>query len=268
MRRRLLIWGFGRVGSAVVHQLLLQQHTVASGGWPYDSLWVISSKSKPLGMSGVEWLSVEDFVSNAKSFLHPNDVVLLTVSDSQISRCAHYCDYPEISVVHCSGASPKLVMEKAESAVFYPLQTFSSGVEVDWAKVPVFVEAEGSAMKQINHDLATSLGVLNCEEISFVDREKLHLAAVFANNFTIAMAGIAHDILQDSGLNSAWIQPILAQTALNLGSDLPWSKLTGPAKRGDQKTMLNHLELLQANPELKTLYEKISGYIQAKETKA
>ena len=59
MRRRLLIWGFGRVGSAVVHQLLLQQHSVASGSWPYDSLWVISSKFKPLRMSGVEWLSVK-----------------------------------------------------------------------------------------------------------------------------------------------------------------------------------------------------------------
>ena len=57
--------------------------------------------------------------------------------------------------------------------------------------VPVFVEAMGDAEKQIAHNLAISLGVERCEEISFSQREKLHLAAVFANNFTIAMAGIA-----------------------------------------------------------------------------
>jgi hypothetical protein len=82
------------------------------------------------------------------------------------------------------------------------------------------------------------------------------------------MAGIAHDILEENGLLSTWIQPILAQTALNLGSENPWDKLTGPAKRGDDKTMANHKELLKNHPTLKALYEQMSGYIQAKNTKA
>lgn len=266
MKRRLLIWGFGRVGSAMVRQLLLKQRDFGNAQWPFDSLCVISSQAKPEGMCGIDWLKADDFVSNAKNYLRANDVVLLTVSDSQILQCAAYCDYHEINIIHCSGATPKLQLEKAQTAVFYPLQTFSSGVEIDWAKVPVFVEAEESAMMQIHGDLATTLGVLKCEEISFSDREKLHLAAVFANNFTIAMAGIAHDILYENGLNSAWIQPILAQTALNLGSDHPWNKLTGPAKRGDEKTILHHLALLQSNPVLKALYEQMSGYIQSRDS--
>jgi hypothetical protein len=53
-----------------------------------------------------------------------------------------------------------------------------------------------------------------------------------------------------------------------LGSENPWDKLTGPAKRGDDKTMANHQELLKNHPTLKALYEQMSGYIQAKNTKA
>lgn len=267
MSRRLLIWGYGRVGSAVIHRLLHQQQ-IAHSPCKFDSLLVISNQPQPLNLSAVVWINDDEFVLNPKSFLQSTDVVLLTVPDNRVLQCAITCDFDGITVFHSSGATPRVIMEKADSAVFYPLQTFSLGGEVDWIHVPVFVEAVGDAEKQIAHDLAISLGVERCEEISFSQREKLHLAAVFANNFTIAMAGIAHDILEENGLLSTWIQPILAQTALNLGSENPWDKLTGPAKRGDDKTMANHQELLKNHPTLKALYEQMSGYIQAKNTKA
>lgn len=130
MSRRLLIWGYGRVGSAVIHRLLHQQQ-IAHSPCKFDSLLVISNQPQPLNLSAVVWINDDEFALNPKSFLQSTDVVLLTVPDSRVLQCAITCDFDGITVFHSSGATPRVIMEKADSAVFYPLQTFSLGGEVD-----------------------------------------------------------------------------------------------------------------------------------------
>lgn len=264
MNGRLLIWGYGRVGSAITKQVLLQRSINASILALFDSVHVISSKTKPQNLEGLDWLNSDIFIADSRLIISPGDVILLTVSDSQIAQCAARLDVPGITVVHCSGATPLPLLSHADTAVFYPLQTFASDVTVNWSDVPVFTESSSEQVNVNLQRLADSLGVLHCQALSYASRQYLHLAGVFANNFTVAMAGIAHDILASNDLPTAWIQPILAQTAMNLGSDKPWEKLTGPAKRGDLKTQENHIYLLDDQQNLQALYKLMSEYIQAK----
>ena len=183
------------------------------------------------------------------------DVVFATVPDQYIQSLASFCDQAGVVFIHCSGATPISVMNHAQSGVFYPLQTFSQVGDVNWSDVPVFWE--NAQLLALFDSLFLALGVKKSQELSSIDREYLHLAAVFANNYTVAMAGIAHDLLQSRNMKSEWIQPILEKTANNLGLPDPWNALTGPAKRNDQSSIDRHLKLLENQPELRAIYEKM-----------
>ena len=263
MSSRLLIWGYGRVGSAIIQGCLRNWNAFEDSTRGFDQLVVVSTKARNASLpEDVLWLNSDEVLSNPNSYLHPGDVLLLTVSDAQIQAIAKPCDFPGLALVHCSGATPKIQTESAESMVFYPLQTFAVNTQMDWKQIPVFIESNDDHSRSVLQSLAALLGVVQLHTIPFAERENLHMAAVFANNFTTAMAGIAHDIVIERGLDSAWIQPILTQTAQNLGANNPWDKLTGPAKRGDESTQKKHLSLLSANPQLQALYTIMSGYIQ------
>lgn len=262
MSSRLLIWGYGRVGSAIASQCMARWSTNIGQSNGFDEFWVLSEKPRPTQLDpSVKWASGNQILSNPSENLTPGDVVLLTVSDSAIAALAAQCDVAGVTVVHCSGATPRISLEKAASMVFYPLQTFTADSQIDWSQVPVFTESSADVDPGVLKNIAGLLGVERWMEISFSARQNLHMAAVFANNFTTAMAGIAHDILKAEGLEEDWIRPILAKTAENLGASDPWMKLTGPAKRGDLQTQQNHLDLLLNHPQLKDIYTVMSGYI-------
>lgn len=270
MSARLLIWGYGRVGSAMMSGLIKQPQSHPEKGVGrnegesvFEEFLVISNKPRPAHIpDNIQWILPQQILNNPQAFFQLGDVLILTLSDSQIQKIAKQCDVSGLTVVHCSGATPLIELQHAESMVFYPLQTFSGTIEVDWTSIPVFVEFSSVNGQEMANQLARLLQVKQIEEMSFSVRQNLHMAAVFANNFTTAMAGVAHDILREKGLNPQWIQPILAQTAENLGYTNPWQKLTGPAKRGDRGVVEKHLELLKHHPEWKNIYENMSGYIQ------
>ncbi|TMN94246.1 DUF2520 domain-containing protein, partial [Pseudoalteromonas sp. S407] len=67
--------------------------------------------------------------------------------------------------------------------VFYPLQTFSLERKIDWSNTPLFVEATENTDLQRLHILAESLSQ-RVYSYSSVQRLSLHLAAVFACNFS------------------------------------------------------------------------------------
>ena len=263
MISRLLIWGYGRVGNAMIQGCLQNWSELSDSENHFHELGVISQKARPKSLpSNVTWLNHADVMGSPNTALRQGDVLLLTVTDGLIATISNRCDIPGISIVHCSGATPRMLLEQAASMVFYPLQTFSGESEVDWSAVPVFTEMGGEEDFDVLARVAQLLGVVNTHSIPFSARENLHMAAVFANNFTTAMAGIAHDVLRQKGLQPSWIQPILAQTALNLGANHPWEKLTGPAKRGDELTIQKHLQLLDSHKDWKEIYQIMSGYIQ------
>ena len=145
--------------------------------------------------------------------------------------------------------------------ILYPLQTFSKERAVDMRQVSLFVEASDEATLEATELLARSLSDKVYRADSAV-RAQLHIAAVFACNFTNAMYGVAHQLLRKHQLPFDVLLPLIDETAAKVHTLTPHEAQTGPAIRGDREVMQRHLDALAPMPELQHLYEQISRLIK------
>ena len=164
--------------------------------------------------------------------------------------------------LHTSGTMPISVFGDAlpHAGVMYFFQTFSKAKLIDdFSQIPVFVEGKQIDDLSAIFTLAQTL-TPRVYEASQHDRERLHVAGVFANNFTNHMYAIAADILKDTHIPFQVLLPLIDQTAEKIRHLSPHDAQTGPAKRHDEQVMNHHLSLL-TTPEQKQLYTLISQMI-------
>jgi predicted short-subunit dehydrogenase-like oxidoreductase (DUF2520 family) len=192
------------------------------------------------------------------------DVVILAVSDDAIAQVAADLILREDTlVVHTSGSTPMRVLEAADTeniGVFYPLQTFSKGVSVDFEDVPILVEGSNDGVERALQAMGRALSH-TVEAITSGRRLALHVAAVFGSNFTNHMIAIAFALMEDHDLNPDWLKPLIAETlnkSLHAG---PSQAQTGPARRGDLSILRRHTEFLRDDPKLREIYTVISQHI-------
>jgi predicted short-subunit dehydrogenase-like oxidoreductase (DUF2520 family) len=92
-------------------------------------------------------------------------------------------------------------------------------------------------------------------------RAGIHLAAVFANNFTNHLYAIANELLKSENLPLDVLFPIMQETLNKLENLSPQEAQTGPAIRGDQEVIKKHLEMLRLHPEYQKIYSFVSESI-------
>ena len=125
--------------------------------------------------------------------------------------------------------------------------------------VPLFIEAsERQLMRNVIRPLAELLSS-PVYEINSDTREYLHIAGVFANNFSNAMYAIAAEQLKKANLPFSVLLPLIEQTADKIRQLPPHEAQTGPARRGDMKTIEWHLSRLEG--EEKEIYRLLTDYI-------
>jgi len=193
------------------------------------------------------------------------DICMLAISDDAIAKVAdHLPIHPDKIYVHTSGSVSGSVLSKhGRNGVFYPLQTISKNRNLPWSEIPLFLTASDPATLGMLSALASKLGAPH-QKISDEQRSTLHLAAVFANNFSNAMYSISDQILASADLDFAALKPLIAETARKAQELKPSAAQTGPALRGDVEVMEKHLKLMQNNPEWQEIYRKISVAIGKK----
>lgn len=171
-------------------------------------------------------------------------------------------DKPDAVFVHTAGSVPMQVWEgfARRYGVLYPMQTFSKRREVDFTEVPFFVEADGEETLQALKVLAGRLSP-NVREATSEQRKHLHLAAVFACNFTNHMYALCHRLLEKQGIPFGVMLPLIDETARKVHELKPEDAQTGPAVRYDENVINRHLSMLADEPEMQELYEKISKSI-------
>lgn len=164
--------------------------------------------------------------------------------------------------VHTAGSMPLKIWEglTPHYGVFYPMQTFSKQCPVDFATIPFFIEASGEAELHLLRRLASQLST-KVYEITSEQRRYLHLAAVFACNFTNHMYALSEHLLQKQGIPFEVMLSLTDETAGKIHHLSPEQAQTGPAVRYDENVIRKHLELLAEEPEIQDLYEKISKSI-------
>lgn len=189
------------------------------------------------------------------------DCVLLAVSDRAIGQVARELHLPPTTVLaHTSGAvGIDALGPHPRRGVFYPLQSFTKGREVDFKAIPLFVEGSDAATAGALTTLARRIGG-SVHAADSECRRRIHLAGVLANNFTNALYGWAAETIRQASLPVEVLDALILETARKaVDAHDPARVQTGPAVRGDRPSQLRHLELLDG--EHKQLYELLSKLI-------
>ncbi len=136
----------------------------------------------------------------------------------------------------------------------------ADGCMEGFTAVPFFIEGSGEEEAGALRALAERIGG-HAYEATSEQRRYLHIAAVFACNFTNHMYALAHRLLAAHGLPFEAMLPLIDETARKVHELPPAEAQTGPARRYDGNVIGKHLEMLAGEPRLAELYEKISRSI-------
>jgi predicted short-subunit dehydrogenase-like oxidoreductase (DUF2520 family) len=202
------------------------------------------------------------YTNQIKEIPRTADLYIIAINDSAIKEISEHLTGLKGIVVHTSGSvSISVFPESIKShGVFYPLMTFSKHNKVSFADIPICMEANSGGVFAALHILANSISN-NVIEISSEKRKMLHLAAVFACNFTNVNYSIAEDMLRQNGLSFDLLKPLIIETANNNLIGNPSENQTGPAFREDYIIMHQQMQQLKEMPEYKELYELMSKLI-------
>lgn len=201
--------------------------------------------------------------TNDMSMLPDADIVIISVADASLPKIASEVAtmFPSSLILHTAGSIPLELLHVAgckKYGVFYPMQTFSKARVVDFTTVSVFVEgcdcSVESELLQFASDLGGRAYVATSEQRRF-----LHLAAVFACNFSNAMYAMSERLLTENGLPFDAMLPLIDETAAKVHHLPPRLAQTGPAQRGDSVVMNAQRQLL--DDELGGVYDAVSRFI-------
>ncbi|MDE1207083.1 Rossmann-like and DUF2520 domain-containing protein [Tenacibaculum larymnensis] len=208
----------------------------------------------------VEHLKEVTSITNSIELLTKADVYIIAVSDDAIGDVSRKIEQKNGLVVHTSGSvAIQSLQNTGRKGIFYLLQSFSKDKKVDFNKIPFCLEAENEEDLQLLETLAKTIGK-KIYRINSEQRKRLHVAAVFVNNFTNHMYKIGADICNEHQVPFEVLLPLIQETAQKITELSPDAAQTGPAKRNDQKTIQDHLALL--NAEQQEIYKLITKSIQ------
>jgi len=188
------------------------------------------------------------------------DVYIIAVSDDAIPIVSSQIINTNTLVVHTSGSvSLDSLKNIGNKGVFYPLQSFSKEKEINFNDVPFCLEAENKKDYILLESLSFSIGK-KVFPIDSKQRQQLHVAAVFVNNFTNHLYKIGQDICDNYNVPFEVLYPLIKEGTSKIETLSPKEAQTGPAIRKDQKTIENHLKLL--NDSQQSIYKLITKSIQ------
>ncbi|MFV0505220.1 MAG: Rossmann-like and DUF2520 domain-containing protein [Bacteroidales bacterium] len=199
---------------------------------------------------------------NLEKLDQQSDLYIVAVSDSAVPSIASALRLGDAVLVHTAGSVSMKVLEGASSniGVFYPLQTFTKDKKIEFANIPILVEANNEQTVRILSVLANSISN-KLVELNSEQRLRIHIAAVFANNFTNHCLSIAQEILENESLEPSLILPLVAETFRKFTERKASDVQTGPARRNDISTMNKHMQVLASNKDFLEMYRLVSNSI-------
>ena len=214
--------------------------------------WVLRSREESLTPEGINIVNKIDQDEKC-------DIYLIAVSDNSIKEVVQLLPKDSF-VVHTSGSISLKEIKRDRAGVFYPIQTFTKGSDVNFSEIFVGLESKNSKDLMILKKLAKHIGsksfVLNSSK-----REQLHLAAVLVNNFTNHLFAEANLICKKNNLPFDILLPLIKETVQKVEKLSPKNSQTGPASRNDSETISKQIKLI-TNSRLKKIYKVLTSAIQ------
>lgn len=252
---RISILGAGRVAHHLAQALTPQHDIVDVYSRSMSSAQQLAQRVAVRGVTQVEQLNPDI------------DLAIIAVSDQAIETVIQQVTshFTNTLIVHTSGSTHMDVLAQRHDrvGVFYPLQTFSFESEIDWQATPLFIEAkyqqDQEKLLRLAKDLSQRVYAYNSTQ-----RLSLHLAAVFACNFSNYCFDMAKQILDAKQVDFSLLHPLMLETAKKATQHDPKQVQTGPAKRGDHQILTLHQMMLQQakREDLQQVYALMSQQIQ------
>ncbi len=243
-----LIIGFGKLGSALSRLLKerLSADVIVQGHSPFfDEAW------RP-------FLNPEAyFLRLNREIVRKAQGIFITVPDQQIASVAEQLksfDLNDRFVVHMSGLVSAEVLEPlgAQGALIgslHPLQTFNERFLEPhvWDNITCTFQGDLRLLTLL-HGLFSPLHI-RLLPVTAAQKTAIHLAAVVAANYQVALYAWAQQILEESQLKShdvaRLLGPLVRTVAENFTTKPLPEILSGPIQRGDTQTIHQHLNLLE-----------------------
>ena len=192
------------------------------------------------------------------------DIYISAIKDSAFHEIAPELikDRENSLFLHTAGSLPMDIWSgyAKRYGVIYPMQTFSKSKEVDFTVIPLFLEANSKDDLSLIRTIAEQLSD-RVYDASSEQRRYLHIAAVFACNFSNHMYAICDELLQRNGIPFDVMLPLIDETAAKVHKLKPIDAQTGPAIRYDENVINGHLSMLENDKDIKDIYEAISKSI-------
>ena len=250
---RISIIGSGNVATHLALALYGRGHKI-------DQIWSRNLDHATTLAQRVEATPIDDI-----SQLIPNaNVYILAVADDAIRSLAKDIRVGNALVLHTSGATPKEVLEDCSFryGVLWSPQTFIRDVALEYNELPFCIE--GSDPKT-EDDIEEFIGMISQHiyHTNLQQRQYLHLSAVFVNNFTNGLYGIAQKICLEHDVPFEILHPLVLNTARKVQWGDVRYQLTGPAVRNDTKTLAVHRKLLADDKATLQLYNRLTDLLRS-----
>ncbi len=190
------------------------------------------------------------------------DLYVFAVKDDALISVLQEFPYTNKPIAHTAGSIPMAVLSSFSTSygVFYPLQTFSKTREADFQHIPFCIESSSEIFTVQLKQLAARLST-DVRDVNSVQRQSVHLAAVFVCNFVNYMYSVGYDLMEEYKLDFNLLKPLIEETAKKVMYANPKDVQTGPAVRFDEQVMNKHLQFLENKAHLQELYSFVSKQI-------
>lgn len=207
-----------------------------------------------------------NFTTNIVDVKSDADLYIVSLADQAVKNVVDKLNINDALIVHTSGSLSMQILDEVSVnvGVIYPFQTFSKSKKLEFMTIPICIEANTFENREKLSRLTGKISN-NIIEINSEKRKYLHLAGVFASNFPNFMYSMAEDILAKNELPFDLLKPLIRETAAKIKGLSPAEAQTGPARRGDDQIIKNHIELLDQFQGFENIYRMISDMIKKKQ---
>ncbi len=206
-------------------------------------------------------ISEELSIPFSTTVLADADLYFICVNDDSVAEASQLIKKENALVAHTSGSLPKEILSgNYRKASFYPLQTFSKLKELDYSKIPFFVEAENNTDFEVLKNLASQISE-NVMKSDYEKRKYIHLTAVFACNFVNHLFARAKEISDSQEIPFGFFLPLIDETVSKIHHIEPKLAQTGPSVRNDLRILELHENLI-SEPEQLKIYKTLNESIR------
>ncbi|MCQ2260739.1 MAG: DUF2520 domain-containing protein [Bacteroidales bacterium] len=248
---RISFIGSGNVATHLALAMYNRGHVI-------EQVWSRTPEHASLLASRVEAEPITSFDQIRKTA----NIIIIALTDNALAEVAKDLHLEGTLVLHTSGATPIDVLKPCSSCygTIWSPQTFVRDVALEYSELPFCIEGSDELTEDAIEEIMSMVSP-HIYRTTFAQRQYLHLSSVFVNNFTNALYAVGQKLCRDNDVPFEILHPLIFTTAKKVEWGDVRYQMTGPALRGDSRTLDAHRALLSKDPSLLDLYNHLSRII-------